>query len=128
MKTLSIFPGFNETLNGGVTEVAKAEERSANAAVATPSEEWPVAIQPVTGVPRSSVVRDDTSIPLSAILKRTVGAESSSEDEQDTTLAATRRLSIRSASSKASGLDKLIGSVANSKPIVITEGDDEFDI
>ncbi|KAF4703266.1 hypothetical protein FOZ62_002597, partial [Perkinsus olseni] len=81
------------------------------------SGESPVTSQKATGVLKSSAGPVGHSTTTSAVLKRVVGAESSSEDEGETTHAATKGVRGRLAKSKPAGLEKLLGSVASSKPV-----------
>ncbi|KAF4678905.1 hypothetical protein FOZ60_015890 [Perkinsus olseni] len=85
----------------------------------TASGESPVTSRMATGVLKSSAGSVGHSTTTSAVLKRVVGAESSSEDEGETTHAATKGIHGRSAKPKPAGLEKLLGSVASSKPVDI---------
>ncbi|KAF4713930.1 hypothetical protein FOZ62_027947 [Perkinsus olseni] len=124
----SMFARLDETPAESGARAVLAKSGGIPHAKETASGESPVTSRMATGVLKSSAGSVGHSTTTSAVLKRVVGAESSSEDEGETTHAATKGIHGRSAKPKPAGLEKLLGSVASSKPVVITEGDDEFEI
>ncbi|KAF4676080.1 hypothetical protein FOL46_007958 [Perkinsus olseni] len=113
----SVFTRLDETPAESGARAVLAKSGGIQHAKETASGESPVTSQMATGVLKSSAGPVGHSTTTSAVLKRVVGAESSSEDEGETTHAATKGIRGRSAKPKPAGLEKLLGSVANSKPV-----------